>query len=111
MKSDILQKELLNILGDRFSESESVRTNYSRGEDIFDPVLPQAVVFPNNNEEISKIVKLCNDNDVPITPFGTGTSLEGHALGNQNGITISLENMDKILKINEEDFDLSLIHI
>ena len=61
MKSDILQKELLNILGDRFSESESVRTNYSHGEDIFDPVLPQAVVFPNNNEEISKIVKLCND--------------------------------------------------
>ena len=105
MKSDILQKELLNILGDRFSESESVRTNYSRGEDIFDPVLPQAVVFPNNNEEISKIVKLCNDNNVPVTPFGTGTSLEGHALGNQNGITISLENMNKILKINEEDFD------
>ena len=105
MKSDILQKELLNILGDRFSESESVRTNYSRGEDIFDPVLPQAVVFPNNNEEISKITKLCNDNNVPITPFGTGTSLEGHALGNKDGITISLENMNKILKINEEDFD------
>ena len=105
MKSDILQKELLNILGDRFSESESVRTNYSRGEDIFDPVLPQAVVFPNNNEEISKIVKLCNDNNVPVTPFGTGTSLEGHALGNKDGITISLENMNKILKINEEDFD------
>ena len=105
MKSDILQKELLNILGDRFSESESVRTNYSHGEDIFDPVLPQAVVFPNNNEEISKIIKLCNDNNVPITPFGTGTSLEGHALGNKDGITISLENMNKILKINEEDFD------
>ena len=105
MKSDILQKELLNILGDRYSESESVRTNYSRGEDIFDPVLPQAVVFPNNNEEISKIIKLCNDNNVPITPFGTGTSLEGHALGNKDGITISLENMNKILKINEEDFD------
>ena len=105
MKSDILQKELLNILGDRFSVSDSVRTNYSHGEDIFDPVLSQAVVFPNNNEEISKILKLCNDNKVPITPFGTGTSLEGHALGNKDGITISLENMNKILKINEEDFD------
>ena len=54
---------------------------------------------------ISKIIKLCNDNNVPITPFGTGTSLEGHALGNKDGITISLENMNKILKINEEDFD------
>ena len=38
-------------------------------------------------------------------PFGTGTSLEGHALGNENGITISLENLNKIIEINPEDFD------
>ena len=53
----------------------------------------------------SKIVKLCNDNSVPIVPFGTGTSLEGHVLGNEKGITLSLENMSNILDINSEDFD------
>ena len=105
MKNDLLQKELIAILGDRFSSSESTRLNYSHGEDVFDPVLSQAVVFPNSNEEISQIVKLCNQHKVPIVPFGTGTSLEGHVVGNEDGITLSLENMNKVLEINTEDFD------
>ena len=105
MKNNILQKDLINILGDRYSTSESTRLNYSRGEDIFEPILSQAVVFPNTNEEISKIVKLCNTYKIPIVPFGTGTSLEGHVLGNKEGITMSLENMNKVININVEDFD------
>ena len=105
MKNKILQNELVSIFGDRISTSESLRSNYARGEDIFDPVIPKAVVFPNSNEEVSKIVKFCNKNLIPIIPFGTGTSLEGHVLGNNQGITISLENMNKVLSVNVEDFD------
>ena len=105
METAKLQKELESLLGDRFSTSNSKISNYARGEDIFDPVLPQAVAFPNTNEEISSIVKLCNKNLIPIVPFGTGTSLEGHVLGNNHGITISLENMNRVLSINAEDFD------
>ena len=105
MKNNILQKELIKILGDRLSTSESTRTNYSHGEDVFDPVLSQAIVFPNSNDEISNIVKLCNEHKVPIVPFGTGTSLEGNVLGNEDGITLSLENMNRILSIYPEDFD------
>jgi D-lactate dehydrogenase (cytochrome) len=105
MKNTILQKELLTILRERLVTNESTRLNYSRGEDMFDPILSQAVVFPNTNEEISKIVKLCDKHKTPIIPFSTGTSLEGNVLGNENGITLSLENMNKILKINSEDFD------
>ena len=78
METAKLQKELESLLGDRFSTSNSKISNYARGEDIFDPVLPQAVAFPNTNEEISSIVKLCNKNLIPIVPFGAGTSLEGH---------------------------------
>ena len=105
MKIDILQKELESFLGDRFSVAESIRSNYARGEDVFDPVLSLGVAFPNDNKEVSEIIKFCNKNSVPIVPFGTGTSLEGHVLGNKKGITISLENMNKVLSINEEDFD------
>ena len=105
MKNTILQKELSNILGERLTISESIRTNYSRGEDIFDPVLSQAVVFPNDTEEVSKITKLCNKFKTPIIPFGTGTSLEGHVLGNKEGITLSLENMNKVIEVYSEDFD------
>jgi D-lactate dehydrogenase (cytochrome) len=99
------QQELKKIFNDRFSQSESTRANYARGEDTYDPVLSQAVVFPESNEEVSKILKLCNEHKIPVVPFGTGTSLEGNVLGNENGITISLEKMNKVLSVNAEDFD------
>jgi D-lactate dehydrogenase (cytochrome) len=104
MKEQI-QNELKKIFNERFSTSESTRTNYARGEDTYDPVLSQAVIFPENNEEVSKALKLCNEHKIPVVPFGTGTSLEGNVLGNENGITISLEKMNKILSVNASDFD------
>ena len=91
MDSELI-KNLTNLLGDRISFSESVRNNHSKGEDAYDPVLPEAVVFPNSNEEISNILKECNKFKIPVTAYGTGTSLEGHVVGNSNGITLSLEN-------------------
>ena len=105
MKNKNLQTELSNLLKERFSVSESTRSNYARGEDTYDPVLSQAVVFPETNEEVSKILKLCNEHKIPVVPFGTGTSLEGNVVGNENGITISLEKMNKVLSVNAEDFD------
>ena len=103
--NELLQKELKQILNSRFSSSESTRANYARGEDSYEPVLSQAVAFPETNEEVSKILKLCNEHKVPVVPFGTGTSLEGHVVGNENGITISLEKMNKVLSVNGNDFD------
>ncbi len=100
-----VQVELKKLLNGRFSTSESSRANYARGEDTYDPILSQAVVFPETNEEVSKILKLCNDHKIPVVPFGTGTSLEGNVVGNENGITICLEKMNKILSVNIEDFD------
>ena len=73
--------ELNDLLGSRFSTSESVRSNYSKGEDIFDPILPSAVAFPNTTEEISEILKICNNFMVPVVPFGAGTSFEGQVVG------------------------------
>ena len=105
MNNSSLIQELTSLLSDRFSLSQSTRANYARGEDTYDPVLSQAVVFPETNEEVSGILKLCNDHKVPVVPFGTGTSLEGNVVGNDKGITISLEKMDKILEVNTSDFD------
>ena len=103
--NDNVQAELKKIFNGRFSTSEATRANYARGEDTYEPVLSKAVVFPETNEEVSKVLKLCNDNKIPVVPFGTGTSLEGNAVGNSNGITISLEKMNKILSVNAADFD------
>ena len=103
--NDTLKQKLTEILNDKISFSEATRANYARGEDAYEPVLSQAVVFPENNEEVSKILKLCNEHKFPVVPFGTGTSLEGHVVGNENGITISLEKMNKVLSVNGNDFD------
>ena len=103
--NETVQTELKKIFDGRFSTSESTRSNYARGEDTYDPVLSKAVVFPETNEEVSQLLKLCNEHKIPVVPFGTGTSLEGHVVGNQNGITISLEKMNKVLSVNAEDFD------
>jgi len=100
-----VQTELKKIFNGRFSTSESTRANYARGEDTYDPVLSKAVVFPETNEEVSKILRLCNEHKVPVVPFGTGTSLEGNVVGNDKGITICLEKMNKVLSVNAQDFD------
>ena len=103
--NDQVQAELKKIFNGRFSTSISTRTNYARGEDTYDPILSKAVVFPETNEEVSKILTLCNKHKIPVVPFGTGTSLEGNVVGNEKGITISLEKMNKILTVNADDFD------
>ena len=100
-----IQAEFKKIFNVRFTTSESTRANYARGEDTYDPVLSEAVVFPETNEEVSKILKICNEHKIPVVPFGTGTSLEGNVVGNEKGITICLEKMNKILSVNVEDFD------
>ncbi len=100
-----VQAEFKKIFNGRFSTSESTRANYARGEDTYDPVLSKAVVFPETNEEVSKLLRLCNEHKIPVVPFGTGTSLEGNVVGNEKGITICLEKMNKILSVNVEDFD------
>ncbi len=105
MSNASIETELKSIFKERFSTSQSTRTNYSRGEDTYDPVLSKAVIFPETNEEVSTILKLCNERKVPVVPFGTGTSLEGNVVGNEEGITISLEKMNRILSVNVEDFD------
>ena len=104
MNKDFLD-EIHLILSDRFSLSESVRSNYAKGEDIFDPILSFGVAFPNSTEEVAEIIKLCNKHSIPIVPFGAGTSLEGQVVGNAEGISLSLENLNKILEANKDDFD------
>ena len=91
-----LLDNLKDILQERISFSESVRNNHAKGEDAYDPVLPSAVLLTKSNEELSKILKICNEFKVPVTAYGTGTSLEGHVVGNDEGFTISMEISTKL---------------
>ena len=98
--------ELKEIFDERLSTVDSIREQHSSDESWHIPEnLPDAVIFPNNSEEVSLIIKFANDRGIPIIPFGAGTSLEGHVHAVNGGITINTMNMNKILNINKDDMN------
>jgi D-lactate dehydrogenase (cytochrome) len=97
--------ELEAFLGERLSTVESVRQTH--GDDLtWNPgALPDAVAFVESTEEVQKAVNICGKYELPIVPFGTGTSLEGHISAPYGGVSIDVSGMDAILEVNQEDLD------
>ncbi len=93
------------ILGDRLSTGSSVLEQHASDEAYYAPSLPDAVAFPESTEEVSAILKICSESDCPVVPYGIGTSLEGHVIPVQGGISIDTSKMNKVLTINEQDLD------
>ena len=96
---------LETLLGDRLSTGESIREIHGRDEAYSTPALPDAVAFPESTEEVSKIMKICSQFQVPVVPFGIGTSLEGHVIPINGGISVDTRRMNKVLEIHESDLD------
>jgi D-lactate dehydrogenase (cytochrome) len=97
--------ELKALLGERVSTSGAVREHHGKDESYFPYALPDAVVFPETTEEVRDVVNICRRHRVPMIPFGVGTSLEGHILAVQGGVTLDLSRMNKVLAVHEEDLD------
>ncbi|MFK7962324.1 MAG: FAD-binding oxidoreductase [Burkholderiaceae bacterium] len=89
--------------GKRLSQAEAIREHHGRDESPFLPVPPDAVVFVESADEVAQVVKLCAAHKVPIIPFGVGSSLEGHLLAVQGGISIDLSGLNEVISINPED--------
>ncbi len=97
--------ELRALIGDRLSTAAAVRDHHASGEDYLPPAPPDAVAFVHSTEEVSAIVKICASHGVPVIPYGTGTSLEGHVIAVHGGVSIDLSQMDAVLEVNAEDLD------
>lgn len=96
--------ELKKVLKeDQVSINLTVRELHSKDESYHEICLPDIVVFPKNTNEVSEIMKLANYYQIPVVPFGRGSSLEGHIIPYDNGITIDFSLMDKILEVREND--------
>ncbi|WP_172294662.1 FAD-binding oxidoreductase [Pseudoruegeria sp. HB172150] len=91
------------LLGDRLVTSDAVRTHHSHDTSYMEPVLPDAVAFPKTEAEVQAIVKACAENDVPVIPYGIGSSMEGHTIPVRGGITIDTREMSQIVEILPED--------
>jgi hypothetical protein len=105
-------KEMVEALkaqfGERCSTALVVREQHGRDESPIDAPPPEAVVFCESTEDVAFVVKLADRHAVPVIPFGVGSSLEGHLLAVQGGVSIDLSRMNKVLAVNAEDLTVTV---
>ncbi|HEY6088090.1 MAG TPA: FAD-linked oxidase C-terminal domain-containing protein [Burkholderiaceae bacterium] len=94
--------------GERCSTAAAVRDQHGRGESVYDAAPPEAVVFCESTDEVALVVSLAAAHAVPVIPFGVGSSLEGHLLAVQGGVSIDLSRMNRIVRVNAEDLTVTV---
>ncbi|MFH1804281.1 MAG: FAD-linked oxidase C-terminal domain-containing protein [Pseudomonadota bacterium] len=96
---------LRGLLGERLSTASAVLEQHGTDEGWHAASPPDAVAFVTTTEEVAEIVRLCAADNVPIVPYGAGSSLEGHVVALRGGICIDMSRMNAILAVNNEDLD------
>jgi D-lactate dehydrogenase (cytochrome) len=92
------------VAADRFSTGESVLDLHSKDESRYPPCRPEAVVWPQTVAEVAAIVKYANENLIPVTGWGSGSSIEGNPIPVKGGIVLDFAKMNRVLDIRPEDF-------
>ena len=94
------------LLQGRLETGDASRELHGRDESWHPPHAPDAVCFPENTEEISRIAMICSAHGIPMIPFGAGTSLEGQVIAERGGLSVDLGRMNRVLEVNAEDLDV-----
>jgi len=92
-------------LGARFQIGDSVREQHGHTTTWIANQPPDGVAFASSTDEVAFVVRTCAAHDVPVIPFGVGTSLEGHVNAPEGGVSVDLSHMNQVLAINAHDFD------
>src|SRR3954466_8344957 len=86
--------ELLQALGDQFRErcstAQAVRHQHGRDDSPYDTTPPDCVVFPTSTAEVAEVIRMCAHYQVPVIAYGAGTSIEGHIMAVEGGVTVDL---------------------
>ncbi|MFN3845153.1 MAG: FAD-binding oxidoreductase, partial [Paracoccaceae bacterium] len=93
----------LAFLGDRLSRAKAILDHHAHSESHVHCRSPDAVAYPEKTDEVARIAEICTRHRVPMTGWGAGTSLEGHALAPFGGITVDFSRMDAVLSVHPED--------
>ena len=99
---------LTQRFGPRVETGQSLREQHGHTTTWLKNQPPDAVIFPQSTEEVQEIVRICATHRVPVIPFGTGTSLEGHVNAPAGGISLDFSQMDQILAVHAEDMDVTI---
>lgn len=100
-----VREGLAAMIGNRLVTSLAVRQQHANTLTWIENQAPDMVVFPETTEEVQQIVRLCAAHDVPVVPFGTGTSFEGHVNAPFGGVSIDTSMMKRIIAVHAEDLD------
>lgn len=104
-----LIEALKQRFGAQFSEALAVREQHGRDESAFTTVPPPAaVVFAESTADVQDAVRLCAEHRVPVIPYGVGSSLEGHLLAVQGGVSLDVSRMNQVLAVNAEDLTVTV---
>lgn len=95
--------EIRAVIGDRLSQKDADRDQHGQSETWHRAPPPDAVAWPETTAEVSAIMAICNRHGVPVIGWGTGTSLEGHALATHGGLVMDLMRMNRVLDVRPED--------
>ncbi len=95
-------------LGDRLQTGQAIRDQHGSTTTWLPVQAPDAVAFPDSTGEVSEIVRICAAHRVPVIPYGTGTSLEGHVNAPRGGVTLDLSRMNAIVSTSPEDLDCTV---
>jgi D-lactate dehydrogenase (cytochrome) len=100
-----LRAELLRLVPDERRVTTSASVLAQHGEDFsYHPAcLPDVVVFAEGTAEVAAVLAFANRERIPVVPFGTGTSLEGHVIPTEGGISLDLTRMDRIVALHPGD--------
>ncbi|MBU2942826.1 FAD-linked oxidase C-terminal domain-containing protein [Shimia thalassica] len=91
--------------GEKFQTGQAIREQHGHTTTWIRTQAPDAVVYPQNSDEVAEVVKVCAEHKVPVIGFGTGTSLEGHVNAPAGGICVDLTDMNEIVAVHAEDLD------
>jgi glycolate oxidase len=104
-----LKKQFTDIVGEEnYRDSSAERLVYSYDATPNFQSMPDAVIVPHSTEEVSKIVKLCNENRVPIVPRGSGTNLCAGTCPTEGGLVLLFTHMNSILEVDEENLTVTV---
>jgi len=99
-----IKSELEKFVGkEHVSDNLNDRTKYSRDFSLLPPGMPEAVVWPASSEEVSKVVKWCNENQIPVVPVSSKVHFYGCTIPKEGGIVVDLSRMNKILEIDTDN--------
>src|SRR6266568_6127951 len=102
---DMAVRALLARFGNKVATSEALRQQHANTTTWIANQPPDAVVYAGSTEDVQAAVSICAEHHVPVIPFGTGTSLEGHVNAPYGGVSIDVMEMNRVLAVHAEDLD------